>query len=83
MIGFRKWIESRGNTLEVDDKVYSLIANQAYELNTGARSLQTIMNNIRTRHIKEVLRGNNKNIYLDVETINRINNETMTRKRRK
>ena len=41
--------------LEIEDDVYNIIVDQVYELNTGARSLQTIMNNIRTRFIKKVL----------------------------
>lgn len=75
-------MELGGKQLIVDDDVYGLIAEQAYELNTGARSLQTIMNNIRTLFIKEVLRGTNNIIYLDSDTVININNQTMKRKRR-
>ena len=82
LIGFRQWIESRGKRLQVDDDVYSLIADQAYELNTGARGLQTVMNNIRTHFIKEVLRGSSETIYLDSETVEKINGQTMNRKGR-
>lgn len=82
LIGFRKWIESRGKQLVVDDDVYGLIAEQAYELNTGARSLQTVMNNIRTSFIKEVLRGTSDTIYLDSETVIKANGQTMNRKGR-
>lgn len=82
LIGFRKWIEARGKKLEIDESVYSLIVDQAYELNTGARSLQTVMNNIRTHFIKEVLRGSNETIYLDSETVEKINGQTMNRKGR-
>jgi len=82
LIGFRIWIESRGKKLEIDSEVYDLIANQAYELNTGARSLQTVMNNIRTPFIKEVLRGTEDTIYLDAETVKKINGQTMNRKGR-
>lgn len=72
LIGFRKWIESQGKQLVVDDDVYGLIAEQAYNLNTGARSLQTVMNNIRTPFIKEVLRGTNNTIHLNSGTVNNI-----------
>ena len=82
LIGFKKWIESRGKKLVIDEDVHDLIAKQAYELNTGARSLQTIMNNIRTPFIKEVLRGKNDTIYLDSETVMRINDQTINRKGR-
>jgi len=82
LIGFRQWIESRGKVLEVDDSVYDIIADQAYELNTGARSLQTVMNNIRTPFIKEVLRGTNPTIHLDEKTVLQIAGQTMNRKGR-
>lgn len=62
--------------------VYSLIADQAYELNTGARSLQTVMNNIRTPLIKEVLRGSEETIYLNSEIVEKINGQTMNRRGR-
>lgn len=82
LIGFKKWIESRGKQLIIDDDVYDLIAEQAYELNTGARSLQTVMNNIRTPFIKEVLRGTSDTIHLDSETVIKTNGQTMNRKGR-
>lgn len=82
LIGFKKWIESRGKRLIIDDDVYDLIAEQAYELNTGARSLQTVMNNIRTPFIKEVLRGTSDTIHLDSETVIKTNGQTMNRKGR-
>lgn len=83
MIGFEKWVSSKGKKLEIEDGVYEAIADAAYELNTGARSLQTIMNNIRTRFLKEVLRGKNKVIYLDLETVLEITGSTFTRKGRR
>lgn len=82
LIGFKKWIEARGKQLVIDDDVYGLIAEQAYELNTGARSLQTVMNNIRTSFIREVLRGTDNTIHLDSETVIKTNGQTMNRKGR-
>lgn len=82
LIGFKKWIEARGKQLVIDDDVYGLIAEQAYELNTGARSLQTVMNNIRTPFIREVLRGTDSTIHLDSETVIKANGQTMNRKGR-
>lgn len=82
LIGFKKWIEARGKQLVIDEKVYDLIAEQAYELNTGARSLQTVMNNIRTSFIREVLRGTDNTIHLDSETVIKANGQTMNRKGR-
>ena len=80
LIGFKKWIEARGKQLVIDEKVYGLIAEQAYELNTGARSLQTVMNNIRTSFIRDVLRGTDNTIHLDSETVIKANGQTMNRK---
>ena len=80
--GFKKWIESNGKKLEFDDDVYGIIADQAYELNSGARSLQTVMNNIRTPLIKEVLRGTDPIIYLDNEIVSKTNIQMMSRKGR-
>lgn len=82
LIGFKKWIESRGKKVIIDDVVYNLIAEKAYELNTGARSLQTVMNNIRTRYIKAVLRGESDTIHLDPETVIKATGETINRKGR-
>ena len=82
LIGFKKWIEASGKQLVIDEDVYGLIAEQAYELNTGARSLQTVMNNIRTSFIREVLRGTDNTIHLDSETVIKANGQTMNRKGR-
>lgn len=82
LIGFKQWIESRGKKLEIDEDVYDIIADQAYELNTGARSLQTIVNNIRTPFIKEVLRGTSQIIHLDSETVIKVGEQAMNRKGR-
>lgn len=82
LLGLKKWVESKGKKLEIEDGVYELIAEQAYELNTGARSLQTIINNIRTPLIKEVLRGKNSTIYINSETVLNANNQMSIRKGR-
>ena len=82
LIGFKQWIESRGKKLEIDEDVYDIIADQAYELNTGARSLQTIVNNIRTPFIKEVLRGTSQIIHLDSETVIKVGEQAMNRRGR-
>ena len=82
LIGFKKLIESVGKQFVIDDEVYPLIVEQAYELNTGARSLQTVMNNIRTPFIKKLLRGTDSTIHLNCETVNNIYGKTMNRKGR-
>ena len=83
LIGFKRWINSRNKKLIIEDGVYETIAESAYDLNTGARSLQTVMNNIRTPFLKEVLRGKEETIYLDVDTVKKITEETVKRKVRK
>ncbi len=83
IIGFERWIDSRGKNLIIEAGVYEAIADAAYDLNTGARSLQTVMNNIRTPFLKEVLCGKEKTIYLDVDTVKNITEETVKRKVRK
>ena len=83
LIGFRKWIESKGKKLVLEEGAYELIAKQAYELKMGARSLQTVMNNIRTHYLKDVLRGESDTIYLDLETIIKVNNQMVNRKGRR
>ena len=80
LLELRKWIESRGKKLEIEEEIYELIAEQAYELNTGARSLQTIINNIRTSFLKDVLRDINSTIYLNSKTILKTNNKMLIRK---
>ena len=83
VIGFERWIDARGKKLVVEDGVYEAIADAAYDLNTGARSLQTIMNNIRTPFLKKVLRGKEETIYLDVDTVKKVTEDTVKRKVRK
>ncbi len=83
-IAFKSWVESLGKKLVIDDedKVFSIIAECAYQLNTGARSLQTVMNNIRTPLIKDVLRGQDEEIHLDSEKIRETMDNMTNRKRR-
>lgn len=79
---FEKLLSSHGMSLEVDDNVYGAIANSAYELNTGARSLQTVMNNIRTRYLEEIITGKSKNIHLTKDNVETIVQDTMNRRER-
>lgn len=83
LIGFIKWVEAQGKTLTIDDDVYGTIAEQAYVLNTGARSLQTVMNSIRTMLLREVLRGESKTVNLDSDIVRKACSEMMNRKGRK
>lgn len=79
LLGFKMWIERNGKSLVIDDNVYEIIVDKAYELNTGARSLQTIMNTIRTPFIKEVLGKETNTIYLDSNTVKRICDQSISR----
>lgn len=83
LISLKKLVESKGKQLVISDDVYVEIARCAYELNTGARSLQTVMNSIRTTILKELYRGENKEIVITAQLVEQINNNTTTRKVRK
>lgn len=83
IISFDRWISSNDKILQIEDGVYEEIANAAYNLDTGARSLQTIMNNIRTPFIKEVLRGKEKIIYLTQDIVINVTKNITNRKIRK
>ena len=83
LISLKKLIESKVKQLVITDDVYVEIARCAYELNTGARSLQTVMNSIRTTILKELYRGENKEIVITAQLVEQINNNTTTRKVRK
>ncbi len=82
LIGFKKWLELNNKELVIEEEAYDTIAEYAYNLNTGARSLQTIINNIRTYFMKEVLRGNNQTIHLNAEIVTKINEAAINRKGR-
>lgn len=82
MLDFEKWIRSRGKYLVVEDGVYEKIALVAYELNSGSRSLQQVMGSIKTYFLKDVLSGNNKEINLNVDVINKIYGYTVNGKSR-
>lgn len=83
LISFEKWITSKGKKLQIDEGVDEIIANAAYETNTGARSLQTVMNSIRTPFIREVLRGTDEVIHLEQDNVLKIIENTTSRKGRK
>lgn len=83
LIGFEKWVTSKNKQLNIEEGTYEAIAQAAYELNTGARSLQTVMNNIRTPFLKEVIRGTDPIITLDENTVRKISDNAVSRKGRK
>lgn len=83
MLGFIDWVKSYGKNLVIEDGVYEEIADQAYKLNTGARSLQTIINSTRTVFLKQVMRSKDEDVYLDVETVRKVCENSFTRKSRR
>ncbi len=82
MLGFKKWIESYNKKLIIEEEVYEVIAEEAYKLNTGARSLQTVLNNTRTLFLKQVMRSREDTIYLDCESVRMACRNFVTRKSR-
>ncbi len=82
LLGFRQLIESTGKKLEIEESAYEVIAEAAYQLNTGVRGLQTIVNNIRGALLQEILRGEESTIHLNGEMIIAICEQTTTRKGR-
>ena len=79
MLGLEEMVKAYGKTLTISDSVYPLIASKAYELDTGARSLQTVINSIRTILLKEVLRGQDKEIKLTNEVVEMAYSKTVNR----
>ena len=73
LIGFTTLASSLGKKLVIDDEAYDMIAEAAYTLNTGARSLNTIVNNIETQYLEELLMGVENEIHITEEDIKRIN----------
>ena len=82
MTSFTNWVKRYGKSVEVDDEVYPLMAAKAYDFNTGARSLQTIMDSIRTRYIRQVLRGEEPNIHLTSDDVRAAYAKTVNRSKR-
>lgn len=72
LIGFTTLASSLGKKLLIDDGVYELIAEAAYDLNTGARSLQTVVNNLNSQYLEELLMGVEDEIHITTEDVKRI-----------
>ena len=79
---FKRWAKDNGKSIIIDDDVYGLIASYAYDLDTGARSLQTVVNTIKIKLMKAVFRGEAKEIHLDAETVKSSVEKTVQRKKR-
>lgn len=82
LIGFKTLVLSLGKRLVMDDSAYDLIAEAAYDLNTGARSLQTIINNLNSQYLEELLMGVDEEIHITAEDVKRINDTAFKEKGR-
>lgn len=69
ILSLKKGVSLYGKELVIDEEIYEDIVNAAYDLHSGARGLQTIINNIRTSFLKEILRGEEQTIYLGKERV--------------
>ena len=82
LIGFKTLVSSFGKKLVIDEDAYDLIAEAAYDLNTGARSLQTVVNNLNSRYLEELLVGAEEEIHITFEDVKRINEAAFKEKGR-
>lgn len=82
LIGFKTLVFSFGKKLVIDEDAYDLIAEAAYDLNTGARSLQTVVNNLNSRYLEELLVGAEEEIHITFEDVKRINEAAFKEKGR-
>ena len=82
LIGFKTLVSSFGKKLIIDEDAYDLIAEAAYDLNTGARSLQTVVNNLNSHYLEELLVGTEEEIHITFEDVKRINETAFKEKRR-
>ena len=82
LIGFKTLVSSFGKKLVIDEDAYDLIAEAAYDLNTGARSLQTVVNNLNSHYLEELLVGAEEEIHITFENVKRINEAAFKEKGR-
>ena len=80
--GFKTFVSSFGKKLVIDEDAYDLIAEAAYDLNTGARSLQTVVNNLNSHYLEELLVGTEEEIHITFEDVKRINEAAFKEKGR-
>ena len=82
LIGFKTLVSSFGKKLVIDEDAYDLIAEAAYDLNTGAWSLQTVVNNLNSRYLEELLVGAEEEIHITFKDVKRINEAAFKEKGR-
>ena len=72
-----------GKKVIIDSSVYDLIANKAYDLNFGARSLHTVVDTLSTNLLHKILKSRSKVIRIDYDTVKSIIDENNIRRVRK
>lgn len=82
LIGFKTIVSANDKVLNIDEDAYDLIAKSAYDLNTGARSLQTIISSIKTDYLEQILLSEEQEIHITSEDVLRITNETFKERSR-
>ncbi len=78
--GLINFVSKRNKKLVIDEDAYEEIAIAAYNLNTGARSLQTIVNSLRSRLLKEIFCGHEEVIRIDSNMVREMVKDMTTRK---
>ena len=79
---FKRDIILNKKELRIEGNIYDIIAEQAYKLNKGARSLDTVINSIKTHFLGDILNSDQQVIVLNEEILNKIFKEVETRKAR-
>ena len=80
LIGFEELAQLNNKNIEFENGVIDLIVDAAYDLNTGARSLQTVINTIRSHCLKNILRGKESTILLTKADVEKFLEYTTNRK---
>lgn len=80
--GFEKLLSAHGMSLKIDEDAYGEIAGSAYNLNTGARSLQTIVNIVRNEYLEKIYNGSIESVHLTKDNVESIVQDSTTRRER-
>ena len=80
--GFEKLLSAHGMSLKIDEDAYEKIASSAYNLNTGARSLQTIVNSVRNEYLEKIYNGSIESVHLTKDNVESIVQDSTTRRER-
>ena len=83
LISFNTLCKKKNKTLIINDDFYEAVANEAYSLNTGARSLQIVINSIRSEFLSDIYINFNGNICLDAKTVKKVMDSVVIREVRK